>query len=411
MSVRRSFSETLESLEVENVFVYVGDAVRWDAVPDRVTDRATTVRTVSASTHSPSSFASLATGRYARNHGVATFDRRLPSDAFRLFDVPGRETRFVNSIFAYAEREHGQAVDPIHSVLDVEPPGVDDPLEGLESPFVAMERGPGGHAPYGEFTGTASAYFRQRGTADARTLRAEYRRSVDLDVDRFFERLDRLEERGSAEETLVIYASDHGELLGEGGELGHSSPMRPELVYVPTAFFHPDLPAGTIDDAVLHHADLLPTVLEALGVEPQDGGPRKPAFDGRPAARALGTEPRPCSYENRVLPESLPGSGSLRYDGLWDADGGYAFARTSLPERLLVLAGKTAASAKRRYVRRHLGEALRAYVDGTREYGRPSFTESEAERTLERLQTGAATGERVDLSDDAEQRLRDLGYA
>lgn len=112
-----------------------------------------------------------------------------------------------------------------------------------------------------------------------------------------------------------------------------------------------------------------------------------------------------------MLPESLPsGTGSLRYEGLWDAGGGYAFARTPLPERLLVLAGKTVASAKRRYVRRHVPKALRAYVDDGREYGRPSFTEREADRTLERLTSGATSGERVELSDGAEQRLRDLGY-
>ncbi|WP_226482524.1 sulfatase-like hydrolase/transferase [Natrinema amylolyticum] len=410
MTASRQLVAALEALEVENVFVYVGDAVRWDATSDRISDRAATVRTVSASTHSPSSFASLATGRYATNHGVVTFDRRLPSDAFRLFDVPDRETRFLNSIFAYAEREHGNAVDPIHSVLDVEPPAVDDPFDGLEPPFVAMERGPGGHAPYGDFAGTASEYFRRRGGADAERLRDEYRRSVELDTDRFFERLTRLEEAGLAEETLVIYTSDHGELLGEGGELGHSSPMRPELVYVPTAFFHPELPAMTIDDVAFHHADLLPTILDALGVEPPVD--RSTSFDGRSAARALADEPRPCAYENRVLPSSLPlGSGSLHYEGVWDAGGGYAFARTPLPERLLVLAGKAVASAKRGYVRRHLPHALGAYVSGgASEYGEPAFSEREATQLLERLTADSVTGERVDLSADAEQRLRDLGY-
>ncbi|WP_222920217.1 sulfatase-like hydrolase/transferase [Natrinema sp. SYSU A 869] len=410
MSAARPLTAALEALEVENVFVYVGDAVRWDAVPDRVTDRAATVRTVSASTHSPSSFASLATGRYAMNHGVVTFDRRLPSDVFRLFDVPGHETRFLNSIFAYAQREHGNAVDPIHTVLDVEPPAVDDPLEGLESPFVAMERGPGGHAPYGDFAGTASEYFQRRGGADAVTLRDEYRRSVELDIDLFFERLTRLEEARLAEETLVIYTSDHGELLGEGGELGHSSPMRPELVYVPTAFFHPELPATTVNDAAFHHADLLPTILDVLGVEPTME--QSTGFDGRSAARALADEPRPCTYENRVLPSSLPfGSGSLHYEGVWDAGGGYAFARTPLPERLLVLAGKAVASAKRGYVRRHLPHAFGAYASGgASEYGEPAFTERKATQLLERVAADSVTGEQVDLSADAEQRLQDLGY-
>lgn len=39
MTASRSFEAALETLDIENVFVYVGDAVRWDAVPDRVRDR------------------------------------------------------------------------------------------------------------------------------------------------------------------------------------------------------------------------------------------------------------------------------------------------------------------------------------------------------------------------------------
>ncbi|WP_323174535.1 sulfatase-like hydrolase/transferase [Natrialba sp. PRR66] len=412
MSFGREFTAALGALDVENVFVYVGDAVRWDAVPDRLADRGALVRSISASTHSPSSFASLATGRYPATHGVATFTNQVSADAFRLFDIPGYDTRFRNSIFAYAEREHGETTDPIHTVLDVDPPAADDPLAGLEPPFVSMERGPGGHAPYGDFTGTASAYFRRRGSSATATIRDDYRRSVELDVDLFFERLERLERAGRAEDTLVIYTSDHGELLGEGGELGHSSPMRPELVYVPTLFCHPELPTTTIDDAAFHHADLLPTVLDVLGVDVATRTAGRAPFDGRSAAAEMPTGPRPCTYENQVLPASIPFlSGSLNYQGAWDADGGYVFARSALPERLLVLAGKATASAKRRYVRRHLPRALRSYARASEtEYGSPAFTPDEAEQLLERVTADAVERETVSLSDDAQQRLRDLGY-
>jgi len=396
----------LDALNVDNVFIYVGDAVRWDTLSDRIAERGTTMKTIAASTHSPSSFASLATGQYAPSHGVSTFSHRIADGVSRIFDTEGVDSTFVNSIFEHAERKHDDVVYPIYSVLDLDPPDESSPFDEASPPFIAMERGPGGHAPYGTFSGTATEYFERAGPADFDGLLAEYLTSVELDADLFCDRLDELDERGLRDDTLVIYTSDHGELLGEGGMLGHSSPMRPELAYVPTVFVHPDLPRTTVNRASLHHVDLVPTVLDVL-----DRSPPAWDFDGISIAEGFPSGPRPCSYFSNPLPDSMAAlSDGLRYAGAWEASGGFVFAECSRSDRLAILGAKLARSSKRRYLRRRLGAAGMSYHQSSTRYGAPTFSREEGKRLLTEAIHEPSESQHSDLSGDAEQQLRDLGY-
>lgn len=400
-----TLKDAFEDLDVSNVFVYVGDAVRDDALPQEFQNQGTYVRTIASSTHSPASFASLVTGCYPPTHGVTSFSDRLPADTTRLFDLPGFDSRFLNSIFAYASEYHGQEVDPIYSVLNTEPPSVDSPFVGLEPPFVVMERGPGGHAPYGNYTGTARKYFEDRG-GNRSTIAADYDHSIELDIEWFEERLDELADRGLLDDTLVVYTSDHGELLGEGGALGHNDPMRPELVYVPTVFRHPDLPDESLVETSFHHTDLLPTVLEALGHDTD-----RDQFDGDTPAAAFTDHPKPCFWRNQFLPDRVPVvSGELSYEGVWDSSGGWVRTGTSRIDRYCVLAGKLVRSAKRTYMQSHLGGCIGSYWWSTRTFGSPSFDAEAAMDVLQRSKENAKVGRKTDLSPEEAERLRDLGY-
>ena len=78
------------------------------------------------------------------------------------------------------------------------------------------------------------------------------------------------------EDALVVVTSDHGELLGEGGRLGHGG-LSPEELLVPLVIKFPrawDLGARTVATPV-ELLDVLPTVLEACGVTVP------PGLDGR----------------------------------------------------------------------------------------------------------------------------------
>ncbi|MDF9743995.1 sulfatase-like hydrolase/transferase [Natrinema salsiterrestre] len=393
--------EPLSSLDVSNVFVYVGDAVRWDHTPRSVLDRGLSSKSIAASTHSPTSFASLVTGLHPPRHGVDDFTNRLADETYRLFDVPGYETRFVNSV---RDTPAGTDTDPIFSVLDVRPPAVDEPFRDIEEPFVLMERGPGGHAPYGDFDGSAWDYFERRGAQPASAYREEYARSVDRDAALFAERLEDLADRGLREDTLVVYTADHGELLGELGLLGHNGPMHPALVEVPAVFVHPDLSTGRLTNGVVRHVDLLPTVLDCLD---ESGGPT----DGTSIASGPARD-RGLSFYRSSLPTGpIAGfSGALAYDGVWELDGGHVFARTPTHERLAAVLGTLSKSPKRSYLRANLSKAIGAYAAGHRTYGRPSIDADDARTLVAETRRGESSGRQIELSEDQRTHLEDLGY-
>jgi arylsulfatase A-like enzyme len=82
------------------------------------------------------------------------------------------------------------------------------------------------------------------------------------------------------DDTLLVVLSDHGEELSEHGTIGHGHSLRPELLRVPLLFVGPGIaPARLDDEAAL--ADVLPTVLELLGLEAPQG------LDGRSLAARL----------------------------------------------------------------------------------------------------------------------------
>lgn len=103
--------------------------------------------------------------------------------------------------------------------------------------------------------------------------------------------------RGLADRTLIVFASDHGESLGEDPRLGdtHGKVTYAPLVRIPFAIHIPGVPGGVRTDAA-SLVDVAPTVLALLGdpskMAPLDGLDLVPALlDApaalRPASRAL----------------------------------------------------------------------------------------------------------------------------
>ena len=108
-----------------------------------------------------------------------------------------------------------------------------------------------------------------------------YDGAVAYTDERLDDLLDALDDLGLAERTLIVFTSDHGELFGEHGQFNHVS-LFDENVLVPLAFFDPELPPGV--RRVSHQVrsiDLLPTILDRLGLPPPEG------IDGRSFAPLL----------------------------------------------------------------------------------------------------------------------------
>ena len=108
--------------------------------------------------------------------------------------------------------------------------------------------------------------------ADTQTSRLEYRGYMAMctNLDNNFARLmEKLDEKGISDNTLVVYTSDHGDLLRSHGiHDWHKS--RPEHVScrVPLILRWPDKLSPRVSDMLMGTLDLMPTLLGLLGIEP-----------------------------------------------------------------------------------------------------------------------------------------------
>lgn len=98
-------------------------------------------------------------------------------------------------------------------------------------------------------------------------IRGRYALEVEF-VDRQIGRLmAELEGRGLLDDTLVIFASDHGEGLGDHKHVGHISQLYDSLLRVPLVFSYPGhLPEGVVIEQRVGLVDVLPTVAELLNL-------------------------------------------------------------------------------------------------------------------------------------------------
>lgn len=72
---------------------------------------------------------------------------------------------------------------------------------------------------------------------------------------------------GSEEPTVIAFTADHGEALGDHGELTHGLFAYEPTLHVPLVLWGPGIAPGT-DPRPAGHVDLLPTLLALLGLQP-----------------------------------------------------------------------------------------------------------------------------------------------
>jgi arylsulfatase A-like enzyme/Tfp pilus assembly protein PilF len=113
--------------------------------------------------------------------------------------------------------------------------------------------------------------------------------AVDEQVGRLLQELDR---RGLSGSTAVAIAGDHGEALGEHGELTHGLLLYEPTLHVPLLVRAPGLPAGKVLETPVSLVDLGPTLAGLAGKT----FPAAAAIDGRDLSAALreGKEPTPA---------------------------------------------------------------------------------------------------------------------
>lgn len=409
----RPLSELATVDGVENVVVFVSDAMRYDFLPDAVRRLGVTARAVAPSTFTASALPSLLTGQYPATHRVWMFDDRV-AERPPLLDGDATDVGFD------ASTVWPELPSPEKPPLQIHHVDEERTLDELDPPFTHVVHDVGPHAPYGFDNGvfeSTKQFFREHERRRDRLVDL-YRTDCERSAGRFLDLVDRLEARGLLAETLVVFTSDHGQCLGEpsrGGRFGHGHPMVPETVEVPLVFAGAGLPDGRRLDALLSGTDVVPTALAAQRGSPPDGVDGAdvwtvpPPADRTPRSEVwqhLDVAAGPLSHELTVYAAA----------SAWDDAGGHVFHRGSRVERLGALAYDNLVRGYSPAWRHNttldgLVAFLSLALGDTRTYGAPEFSTAAAARTVpDRFETGDPAVSDSDLNDRQEQRLRDLGY-
>lgn len=398
----------LGEIRVENVVIFVSDSLRWDYLPDEIRELGVTFKSIASSLFTASSFPSIVSGLYPNQHKVLSFHHEFPDNAANILKLPGYNTSFWtgNTWVKYEPRESAPIFKNIGHSKRIS-------LEELKPPFIYIEDDKGGHSPYGysfHDYDSYSDFYKEH--LDAGLLRAKYKQGIELSAKNFHERMEVLKSRKLLDDTLVIFTSDHGELLGEyGGLMGHAYPACPELVFVPTCFIHPGLKRSVPEDGIIRHVDIAPTVMSALGREIPH------SMQGVDLTKAKALPKTGYNYAS-VL------GGSYEVSSVWDGDGGHVFYRLPFRKRSLfalkgVLRGVNCIVFRSKFKRilnflsaikdgieliRHLGSHYMKYLN-------PQFSAEEARIIVEKLESRIALNENVAVSsEETKRKLRDLGY-
>ncbi len=133
---------------------------------------------------------------------------------------------------------------------------------------------------------------------DARAIKANYYAMIELIDTQFGRIVDRLEERDELEDTIIVFTSDHGELLGDHGLLYKGCRFYDGLVRVPLIFSWPARwSKGLFANGLVELVDIAPTLLDAAGIE------RPAAMQGIPLTTILSGAADPNEIREHVISE------------------------------------------------------------------------------------------------------------
>jgi arylsulfatase len=121
-----------------------------------------------------------------------------------------------------------------------------------------------------------------------------------------------LEEEDALGDTIIVYSTDHGDMMGSHGlnRKGHQMHYQ-ETNRIPMIVSHPDYPGGTNQKGLVSLVDLLPTLAAENGVTTQQ------ELDGRSFASLLqgsGTQTRDWVISESYLVKGDPGGNGEHFD-------------------------------------------------------------------------------------------------
>jgi arylsulfatase A-like enzyme len=341
-----------------NLIVVVADALRADKLPmyaeSRVrtpgivkaaqTSGVTFTSTQAASPSSPPSHASIQSGCMPRSHGIlgdkskvnpgtpmvsailakaglatdfvgdASFamNRLKPASTWTEFHMPNAEGKggdcsaVVKQILAFADKQEGKRFFISSVAFEAHTPYIYHEDTTPHYYDGAFDEAIGKH-PDGVIL-TAIVGGKLKMTPERwGQLKGLYDGEVEHLDGCLVSLFDGLKSRGLLDNTPVVLLADHGEGFLEHGSMGHAYGQYAELTNVPLVFFAPGIGHGQKISTVVSHTDVVPTILDLLGVQPDE--------------RVQGESLIPMILRDgpwvpRVMPSEYGRSFSLRAQGL-----------------------------------------------------------------------------------------------
>lgn len=365
-----------EKESVNNIVLFISDALRWDELPKSISELGVTAKTIAASTSTNSSLPSLTSGRYPSNHGIwSIYDQQFS---------PRPELMQIENVGYNSETSWETLPSKEKPPLKVH--GLTEELDitDLTPPFVYIEHDKGPHAPYDELHSDYSdEEFYQRYLDKVDTIPQMYSNLVDGSRDRFFRVYDILTERNLIDETLIVFTSDHGELLGEdkyGRLFGHGHPVVPEVVEVPTVFIGAGLKKNVRLERAISSTDLAPTMLGAQGRKPPKDVDGINLWDQFPEE---GNYPRTEAKYSHYLTV-------YKATGVFDINGGYVYNHLSSAHSYGLWVLNQYKKSSSAIVRRKdlsindISKTWACYRPGLLSYGNPNFNSQKAKDIVQR---------------------------
>jgi len=200
--------------------------------------------------------------RQRQGWALAAHDSVLPADAFEDAYIGRRAAEWIERTpgdfpwhlfvsFVGPHDPYDPPADYARRYRDaVIPPSVADMLEG--KPAWARKRA------------------LQAAPEQVAHARRQYCASIEVIDDAVARILEALERRGMRENTLIVFTSDHGEMLGDHGMFQKHVPYEPSL-RVPLICSGPGLPQGVTNATLVELIDVNPTLCEWAGLPRQEG--------------------------------------------------------------------------------------------------------------------------------------------
>ena len=250
------------------------------------------------------SHTTILTGLDPLEHGVeANGLFRVPRDVDTLAEVLGAAGYQTAAFVSAAVLSPDYHLDQGFGVYDARVPTSSDPLKMM----VDQRDG-------GQTTDAALAWLKEH--ASSRTpfflwvhyydphlprnvkppfdrLADPYRAEIAYADSQLHRLLESVERSAGRRGVLVAFTADHGEALGEHGEVTHGILAYDATLHVPMILAGPGVPKGVRSEILARHIDLFPTIAHLLHVKPPEGLPGRDLLAATAAPAPATDEAKP----------------------------------------------------------------------------------------------------------------------